>query len=108
MNRKQKETAERMYEARGSEGSLDAFFGGAGPAVLAELAEKVRARDLGGKDWSLGNEVQAWLMEEFPYEAARYAAGQGAARTIPNWQGNVPPCTCLNIMRRSWRKSSGG
>ena len=76
MNRKQKETAERMYEARGSEGSLDAFFGEAGYAVLAELAEKVKARDLGGKDWSLGNDVKEWLTEEFPYEMVRYAALQ--------------------------------
>lgn len=76
MNRKQKETAERMYEARMSEGSLDAFFGEAGYAVLAELAEKVRARDLGGKDWSLGNDVKEWLTEEFPYEMVRYAALQ--------------------------------
>lgn len=76
MNRKQKETAERMYEARMSEGSLDAFFDEAGYAVLAELAEKVRSRDLGGKDWTLGNDVREWLTEEFPYEMVRYAALQ--------------------------------
>ncbi len=76
MNRKQKETAERMYEARMSEGSLDAFFDEAGYAVLAELAEKVRSRDLGGKDWALGNDVKEWLTEEFPYEMVRYAALQ--------------------------------
>lgn len=76
MNRKQKEIVERMYEARGSEGSLDAFFGEAGYAVLVELAEKVRARDLGGKDWALGNDVKEWLTEEFPYEMVRYAALQ--------------------------------
>lgn len=74
MNRKQKETVERMYEARESRKDLDAFFDEAGCAALAELAEKVKSRDFGGKDWSLGDQAREWMQGEFLYETARYAA----------------------------------
>lgn len=76
MNRKQKETVERMYGARESREDLDALFGEAGPAALAELAEKVKARDFGGKDWLLGDEAREWMQGEFLYETARYAVLQ--------------------------------
>jgi len=104
MNRKQKETVERMYGARGSEKDLDTLFGEAGYAALAELAEKVKSRDFGGKDWALGNDVREWLQEEFPYEMVRYAALQEGDPSYADLAGG---CASLYLSGYGQEKLAG-